>query len=195
MMALIFGVFTTVSMQSQAKGIDAKMGKEAFETCRGCHSTPNYSNVSPVYYVPKIGGQRKAYIASALTAYKNLSRARSSMLANTYNLSDKAMEAIGLHVEKSISSKMEAPFSGDSMKGKKLAEACLSCHTKSLKDEQTAPILAGQYGNYLFKVMQEYQSGKRKDPVMKSMLASLSKDNLEDISAYFANMKGLSVVK
>lgn len=195
MVALIFGVFLTVSVQSQAKGIDVKMGKEAFETCRGCHSTPNYSNVSPTYYVPKIGGQRKGYVASSLVAYKNEARARSSMLANTYNLSDNATKAIALHVELSAGNKLKAPFSGDPVKGKKLAGTCQSCHTNDLKDDKTAPILAGQYGNYLAKVMAEYQSGIRKDPVMQSMLADFSKDDLEDIASYFSDMKGLSVVK
>jgi cytochrome c553 len=195
MMALAFGIFLTASMQSQAKGIDITKGKNAFETCRGCHSTPNYSSVAPTYYVPKIGGQRKGYLASALATYKNGARPSKSMLANTYNLSDKTTEAIALHIEQSAGKKAKAPYTGDPSKGKKLAATCLSCHTNDLKDGATAPILAGQYGNYLVKVMQEYQSGKRKDVVMQNMLADFSKEDLEDIASYFADMEGLSIVK
>ncbi len=194
-MALVGSLFFGVSAQSQAKGIDIVAGKNAFETCRGCHSVPNYSNVYPTFYVPKIGGQRKAYVASALIAYKNEARARTSMLANAYDLTEQMTEAIALHIEASAGTKSKAPYTGDPAKGKKLAESCLSCHTNDLKDDATAPILAGQYGNYLAKVMMDYQSGKRKDAGMQSMLAGFSKENLEDIASYFADMKGLSIVK
>ncbi len=103
---LVAGLLLTVSGQSQAKkGIDVAAGKDAFETCRGCHSTPNYSNVAPVFYVPKIGGQRKAYVASALTAYKHENRARTSMLANTYDLTEKMTAALALYIETSAGKK------------------------------------------------------------------------------------------
>lgn len=194
---LVAGLLLTVSGQSQAKkGIDVAAGKDAFETCRGCHSTPNYSNVAPVFYVPKIGGQRKAYVASALTAYKHENRARTSMLANTYDLTEKMTAALALYIETSAGKKTKAAYTGgDAIKGKKLAEACTACHTSDLEDGATAPILAGQHGNYLVKVMKDYQSGKRKEPVMQSMVADFSEDDLKDIAAYFADMKGLSIVK
>ncbi len=195
-MLLVIGFLSAVSTQSQAKRLDPSAGKDAFETCRGCHSTHNYSNVAPVYYVPKIGGQRKGYVASALTAYKHENRARTSMLPNAYNLTEQMTAAIAQYVEESAGSKSKASYrEGDAKKGEKLAESCLGCHTKDLDDGMTAPILAGQHGNYLVKVMKDYQSGVRKDPVMKSMVGAFSEDDLKDIAAYFANMKGLSIVK
>lgn len=193
---VICGLFLMMVAPVQAKSLDASAGKDAFETCRGCHSTPNYSNVAPVYYVPKIGGQRKAYVASALTAYKHESRARTSMLANSENLSEAMTDAISQYIEESAGKKTKAAYTaGDAKNGKKLAESCLGCHTDDLKDGMTAPILAGQHGNYLVKVMKDYQSSVRKDAVMQSMVGSFSEDELKDIAAYFANMKGLSIVK
>ncbi len=59
MMSLISGLFLVISGQGQAKEVDIKVGKNAFETCRGCHSSPNASNVYPTYYVPKIGDSGK----------------------------------------------------------------------------------------------------------------------------------------
>ena len=193
---LLLSVFLLGNTQVQAKGLDESAGKDAFETCKGCHSTPNYSNVSPVYYVPKIGGQRKAYTVSALTAYKHEARARTSMLANAYDLSEPMMEAIAAYTESSSGQKTKAAYVyGDPVKGEALAQACLGCHTNDLDDGATAPILAGQHGNYLAKVMQDYQTGVRKDAVMKSMVADFGEQDLKDIAAYFAAMKGLSIVK
>ena len=186
----------SLAFTAQAKDVDVELGKDAFETCRGCHSTPNYSNVAPVFYVPKIGGQRKAYVVSALTAYKHEKRARTSMLANAYDLNEKTLEAISLYIEASAGKPTKAAYtSGDAKKGKKLAEACTACHTNDIDDGATGPILAGQHGNYLVKVMKDYQSGVRKDAVMQSMVGSFSEDDLKDIAAYFADMKGLSIVK
>ncbi|MCF6250875.1 MAG: hypothetical protein L3J75_06340 [Methylococcaceae bacterium] len=195
MMSLISGLFLVISGQGQAKEVDIQVGKNAFETCRGCHSSPNASNVYPTYYVPKIGGQRKGYIASALTAYKHEARPRSSMLANTYDLTDDVTEALAAYIEISAGKKSKAPYTGNPSAGEKLAGICLSCHTDDLSDAATGPILAGQYGNYLLKVMKDYQQGSRKDPVMQSMLADFTEENLEDIASYFANMNSLSVVR
>ena len=193
---LICCVLGLVSIQSHARGLDAKDGRNAFETCRGCHSTPNYSNAYPTFYVPKIGGQRKAYIASAIAAYKHEKRPRSAMLANTYNLTAEMTDAIGIYVEAAVGTKSESAYTaGVSLKGKQIASACLSCNNNDLDDGATAPILAGQHGNYLAKVMKDYQLGKRKDPVMQSMVASFSDQDLKDISAYFAKMKGLAIVR
>ncbi len=195
-LSLVCGLSLAASTHIQAKGVDIEKGRDAFETCRGCHSTPNYSNVAPVFYVPKIGGQRKAYLASALNAYKHEKRARTSMLANAYDMDDKTIEAISLYIEQNPGDKSPAAYTGgDAAKGKKLAAACTSCHTKKLDDEATAPILAGQHGNYLVKVMKDYQSGVRKDAVMQGMVANFSEDQLKDIAAYFADMESLSIVE
>lgn len=196
LIVLICGVFGATSVQSQAKGLDAEDGKNAFETCRGCHSTPNYNNAYPTFYVPKIGGQRKGYIASALTAYKHEKRPRSSMLANTYDLTAEMTDAIALYIEAAAGTKSKSNYTdGNAKKGKALASACLACHTNDLEDGATAPILAGQHGNFLVKVMKDYQLGKRKDPVMQGMVAKFSEQDLKDIATYFARKKGLAIVK
>lgn len=174
---------------------DIEAGKAAFETCRGCHSIPGYSNVYPTYYVPKIGGQRAEYVVAALKAYREQARPHGTMKANSYDLSDKTIENIAAYTEKSVGKKTKAVADGDPAKGKKLAASCTSCHTNKLKDGGNIPILAGQYGNYLVKVMKDYQTGKRNNPIMQSMLNGLSEEDLHDISAYFAYQTGLGAVE
>ncbi len=194
--ALAYGFIFTLSAQIQAEEVDIKAGKFAFETCTGCHSVYKYSNVYPTYYVPKIGGQRKEYIVSALLAYKNQLRPRTSMLANANGLTEKTVDSIALYVENSVGKKKSASSTvGNPVKGEELAQACLGCHTTDLEDGALAPILAGQYENYLIKVMHDYQTGQRQDPFMQSMVADFSEEELADIAAYFAVQKGLSIVK
>jgi cytochrome c553 len=193
--AFICSLIVLSFTQMNAQAADIKAGKVAFETCRGCHSSPGYSNVYPTFYVPKVGGQRAGYIAEALKAYKLKSRPHGTMKANSYDLSEQKIENIAAYVESATAKKRSAAAKGSAKKGKQLAASCEGCHTNKLNDGATAPILAGQYGNYLVKAMKDYQIGKRNNPVMQSMLNGLSDDDLHDISAYFAGMQALTAVK
>lgn len=192
--AFVCGLLTWSGIQI-VEAADVEAGKTAFETCRGCHSIPNYSNVYPTYYVPKIGGQRAEYIVSALKAYREQARPHGTMKANSYDLTDKTIENIAAYTEASVGKKNRAPADGNPAKGKELATTCVGCHTNKLKDGGNIPILAGQYGNYLVKVMKDYQTGKRNNPVMQSMLSGLTEEDLQDISAYFAYQTGLGAVE
>ena len=117
------------------------------------------------------------------------------MKANTYNLSDKAMENIAKYLEESKVRGSKSPAKGDASIGKKLAESCLGCHSEGPNAASNIPRLAGQYGNYMVKAMKDYQSGKRNNTLMQSMVNGLSEEDLENISAYFASMNGLVSVE
>ncbi len=189
-MTLAFALIALLSFQIVAQAADIQAGRDAFETCRGCHSAPSYSNVYPTYYVPKIGGQVAAYTVAALKAYKESNRSHRTMMANSFDLSEKKMEDIAAFLAEATGGSKETKSNhGDIAKGKKLAETCLSCHNDDTNSSN--PRLAGQHANYLEKAMQDYQSGERKNALMKSMVEDLSEDDLRDISAYFSNLKGL----
>jgi cytochrome c553 len=75
---------------------------------------------------------------------------------------------------------------------KKVAEVCAACHGADGNSPAPAfPKLAGQHATYLEKTLNEYKSGVRKDPVMAGMAAALSKEDIENVSAYFASQSGL----
>ena len=81
---------------------------------------------------------------------------------------------------------------GNADKGKaKAAQVCAACHgadgAKPTAPDQ--PILAGQYDDYLVKALQDYKSGKRANPIMKAFADQLSKQDIEDVSAWFASQK------
>ena len=48
------------------------------------------------------------------------------------------------------------------------------------------PKLAGQHERYLVKQLQDYQAGRRADPVMAPLAKPLSDQDVEELAAYFA---------
>lgn len=52
------------------------------------------------------------------------------------------------------------------------------------------PKLAGKRSAYLKKQLNDYQSGKRKSPVMSALAASLSAQQIEEVSAHYARQTG-----
>jgi cytochrome c553 len=89
-----------------------------------------------------------------------------------------------------------AQAAGNAEAGKQKAQVCAACHGPE-GNKPTAPenpILAGQHYDYLVKALQDYKSGKRNNAIMKGFAASLSKQDMEDLAAWFASQKsGLHV--
>jgi len=81
---------------------------------------------------------------------------------------------------------------GNAENGKaKAAQICAACHgadgAKPTAPDQ--PILAGQYPDYLSKALSDYKSGKRSNPIMKAFAGQLSKQEIEDVAAWFSMQK------
>jgi cytochrome c553 len=83
-----------------------------------------------------------------------------------------------------------AQAAGDIDAGKAKAAPCAACHGADGNSPTGAfPIIAGQYQDYLVRAMKDYQSGKRKNPIMTGFAAPLSDQDREDLAAYFASQK------
>lgn len=78
---------------------------------------------------------------------------------------------------------------GNPQAGKAKAATCFACHGAdgNAVDPQY-PRLAGQYQGYLEQALHEYQTGGRNNPIMKGFAATLSDQDIEDISTYFAGL-------
>jgi len=67
---------------------------------------------------------------------------------------------------------------------------CLSCHGSNGNSQIPGnPSLAGQPAMYIRAQLQNFQSGKRSNPIMKNMTANLSKQDIKDFSIYFSKLK------
>ena len=90
----------------------------------------------------------------------------------------------------SVSTAVNARGNAESGKAK-AAQVCAVCHgadgAKPSAPEQA--ILAGQHYDYLVKALSDYNTGKRANAVMKAIASQLSKQEIEDLAAWFASQK------
>ncbi|SNS55244.1 Cytochrome c553 [Noviherbaspirillum humi] len=74
--------------------------------------------------------------------------------------------------------------------GKRKAETCAACHGPNGNSANGMyPVLAGQTARYLYLQLRDFKEERRKDPVMSPMAANLSKEDMQDLSEYFAAQK------
>lgn len=76
----------------------------------------------------------------------------------------------------------------DAARGAQKAQTCVACHGAQGAKPITAeyPILAGQVEDYLVRALIDYKTGARKNAIMAGQAATLSKQDIEDLAAYFA---------
>jgi cytochrome c553 len=177
----------------QAAG-DAETGKLRAQTCMGCHGAPGMRNAYPGYRVPKLGGQHDFYIVSALKAYKEKTRAHPTMQAQASTLTEQDMENIAAY----FSSLADPGAASNEVGDASPAQQCVACHGpdgNSPPDPnaaQGAPVLAGQYPDYIVQALEEYQSGARQNPIMAGFASSLDKAQMQAIAHFYYNQEGLA---
>jgi cytochrome c553 len=77
---------------------DAAAGANKVFQCQGCHGVADWKTVFPeVYRVPKLGGQKPAYIVAALRAYKSGERDFATMRGMVADLTDQDMADIAAY--------------------------------------------------------------------------------------------------
>jgi cytochrome c553 len=78
---------------------------------------------------------------------------------------------------------------GNPQKGRELAATCVACHGEiGISATPDFPSLAGQLPTYLFKQLQDYADGSRDHPLMAGVAKGLSKQDMADLSAWFASL-------
>ena len=77
----------------------------------------------------------------------------------------------------------------DAAKGETIAsQVCVACHTfDGSRGLAANPILQGQHPEYLVKELQEFKSGVRNNAIMKGFAATLSEQDMRDVSAFYAS--------
>lgn len=176
-----------MSLSALAAAPDAKLGKQKFYTCYGCHGIESYKNAYPDYNVPKLRHQTAEYITAALQEYKVGERPHATMHAQAASMSAEDMADIAAYLQgpapaKPVANPSAAPAA---------AAACVACHgdTGLGVDAPLAPkppILAGQHEDYLEQALRAYRNGRRKNIIMSGMAQSLKEEDINVVAAYFA---------
>jgi len=174
-----------------ANSEDVAEGKRLAESsCAGCHGA-NGISASPG--VPHLAGQRPAYLYLELKAYQAGSRGASAMSNAVRALSDDALFKVAAYFasldppQNSAASNATAAASDPIQAGKTAAAGCAGCHGETgVSKIPGTPSLVGLDPKYLVTAMKAYKSGQRKNDLMKSMLASVTDANMNNIALYYA---------
>jgi cytochrome c553 len=188
----VFGIYVlahgAISNAADAVG-DAKKGQVLFYTCHGCHGVPDYRNAYPNYSVPNLGGQHAKYIVAALGEYASGDRPHQTMHAQAVSLSDQDRLDIAAFLQ---SSPVPA---GNEVVGTPppATQTCVACHGADGAKTTTEdyPMLAGQYEDYLLQALKDYKAGRRKNPIMASIVAGVKEEDLPALAHYFSQQRGL----
>ena len=74
------------------------------------------------------------------------------------------------------------------------AQVCFACHGPDGNSQNPDyPILAGQSWRYIFIELNDFKEGRRSDPQMSPIAATLSSDDMVTLGNFFANQKQLPV--
>ena len=159
-------------------------------TCLGCHGVDGYRNAYPSYRVPRLGGQKAAYLVVALKGYRAGTRVHPTMMAQASSLSDQQIEDVATY----LASLSDQTVAAGGSTAPSLAETttCIACHGQNgISLSPVWPTLAGQHEDYLVHALNQYRDGTRKDPVMAPMAAALSDSDVELLAKYYSRLDGL----
>ena len=171
---------------------DEALAKE----CEKCHAS---ANVLKQPDVPFIAGQSVTYLLAAMDEYKKGARKSEPMKEAIATLDEKALfNVASYYAEQSpqwqgVLLSKTAPKPRTSQKtineGKALSGSCIGCHGEDGNSQLTGiPSLAGLQQNYLETSLAAYFSGARKDTVMTNFRHAINKQQIKQISAYYASL-------
>ena len=80
---------------------------------------------------------------------------------------------------------------GDVEAGKQKIAMCIGCHgikgyQSSFPEVYKVPMISGQSANYIAASLHAYKKGDRKHPTMRSIAATLTDQDIADLSAYYS---------
>jgi cytochrome c553 len=74
--------------------------------------------------------------------------------------------------------------------GKAKTGACAGCHGANGEGKAPNPALAGKSEADIVQALKDYKSGKRANPIMKSFATPMTDQDMANVAAYYASLKG-----
>ena len=89
-----------------------------------------------------------------------------------------------------------AATAGDAAAGKeKAATMCQQCNGLDGNGPTPQfPKIGGQHAGYIVQALEDYKTGARQEPVMAAFATGLSKQDQEDLAAWYASQGGLYTI-
>lgn len=97
----------------------------------------------------------------------------------------------------SVPASAQAPATaavGDAKAGAQLVQRCQGCHgiaglRTAFPEVYKVPKIAGQHSAYFVSALNAYKNGDRKNAGMRAIALSLSDKDMNDLAAYYAEVK------
>lgn len=165
---------------------DAAKGRKLAENCAGCHGE---LGVSEKLSGPSLAGQKGAYLAAVLKAYKTGGeRNDSTMIGMVEGISDADKDNLAAFYSVLKCKSAQDGEKAAASAGQALAGRCASCHGAGGISPQAAwPNLAGLSTGYLIGALKGYKEGARKNGTMVGIAKELSDKDAANLAAYYAN--------
>jgi cytochrome c553 len=171
----------------------AEGARIAQSACARCHGA---NGISTTKGVPHLAGQRAAYLDLQLRSYRTGARPKSAMTGAVRYLSDEALVDVAayyasLEPPRPASVPKGAPAPADPMQaGKDAAGACAGCHGEGgVSSTPGMPNLVGLDPKYFAAAVNAYQTGRRKNDMMQSVVGALAAGTVNDVALYYALQK------
>ena len=92
-------------------------------------------------------------------------------------------------VSGTVASAGAAQAAGDAVAGKAAVASCNMCHGANGEGSKMGSKLAGMNQATFIQAMNNYKSGKRDSPMMKSQTSPLSAADIANMAAYYVSLK------
>ena len=189
-LANVLAALAAAPVLAQMDAAQMAAARQKAEPCFACHG-PNGNSVDPA--TPTLAGQTWRYIYLQLKDFKEGRRSAPAMAPMAADLSRDDMIALGNF----FAMQKPAPisFKADSARvaaGKKISDAvlCPMCHLGGFVGQNEIPKVAGQHPEYIRKQLADFKARRRTNDAgnMTSVAATLSDDDIENLSHYIANL-------
>jgi cytochrome c553 len=163
-------------------------GKKAAFFCANCHGDTGLSTLG---YVPNLAGQNPVYLMLQIQKFADGRRQDDFMTGLIKALKDEDRLAMAMYY---ASQPVPAGKPQDArlvQQGRTIfTRACVGCHGASALGSRNVARLAGQQPEYLVDSLIKYRnrSGQRTDPVMSSVAARLTNDQIAALAAFLTNL-------
>ena len=154
--------------------------------CAACHGDRGISRTPGT---PSLVGLETQYLVAAMKAYASGQRKNAVMKALLSGVGEAELNNMAIYYAQQAPARAPTPSVGDAAAGKSAAAVCLGCHVAQGASPNPAwPSLAGQDAKYLADATEAYKDGSRSDETMKAIVASLDRQTINNIAAYYASL-------
>lgn len=162
-------------------------GEKSSTPCASCHGSDGNSVRNAV---PSLAGIQVQYFIKVLNDYFNSHRKDPFMKYFSASLGDKEIRQLAAYYTNLTPRKSSVVVKGNIAAGKAAAATCQGCHGDGGNSiNPMIPSIAGQDGEYLSKSLIAYQTGERKDEMMKPAVAAFTKQDIQNLAAYYSTQE------